>query len=142
MPSNLFIPEFSWRDLRIDAIIIDTRDRWISGYEIKVRKSDFLGDKKWVKYSEFCSTLSILCPEGLIDKSEVEKPFGLSYIVKDRFGDFKLQNIQKPQLLQKRHSLSWFYTYTRVLELEMIRTQIEIRAMNVKNVFSMKEAVA
>lgn len=71
---NLYIPEFTWDGLRIDGIVIDVRTRWIRGYEIKMSRADFLSDEKWMNYSEFCSSLSVVCPEGLIQKNEIQSP--------------------------------------------------------------------
>jgi hypothetical protein len=44
---SLFIPEYTWKDLRIDALIVDINRRWIRGFEIKVNRGDFLKDDKW-----------------------------------------------------------------------------------------------
>ncbi len=122
--SNLYIPEFTWGDLRIDAILIDTKHRWIRGYEIKVNKQDFLKDNKWVDYSKFCSSLCIVCPEGLIQPEEIEKPFGLIWITDKSWN--KIQYKKKPINFQRRNSLSWLYQYCRVLETEFRRIHFEL----------------
>ena len=122
--SNLFIPEFTWGDLRIDAIMIDTNHRWVRGFEIKINKNDFKKDNKWVDYSRFCSSLCIVCPEGLIQPEEIGKPFGLIWVSDTpNFSNsyLKIQYKKKPLNFQKRNSLSWLYTYTRVLESEFKR---------------------
>lgn len=121
--NNLFIPEFTWGDLRIDAILIDTAHRWIRGYEIKVNRQDFLKDTKWAEYSMFCSSLCVVCPAGLIQPEEVEKPFGLIWVMpKDKAWDARaLEYKKKPINFQKRNSLSWLYTYLRALETEFRR---------------------
>jgi hypothetical protein len=126
--SDIYIPEFTWGDLRIDGIRIDTKHRWIRGYEIKVNKQDFIKDKKWVEYSKFCSSLCIVCPEHLIQKEEIEKPFGLIWVCKDSsysWNPIILKYIKKPINFEKRNSLSWLYTYTKVIELEFRRQYFE-----------------
>lgn len=128
--SSIFIPEYTWGNLRIDALIINTQKRLIRGFEIKVNRSDFLQDEKWIMYSQFCSSLSIACPEGLIQPNEVSKPFGLLWILeKDKLtDDFRTIRFiwkKKPQNFQKRNSLSWFWEYTHVLELEVMRLDRE-----------------
>lgn len=71
---SIYIPEFTFDGLRIDAVIIDLTHRWIRGFEIKIRREDFQTDCKWQLYSEFCSSLSIVCPEGLIQPDEIIQP--------------------------------------------------------------------
>ena len=134
--NDIFVPEFTWGDLRIDAIKIDMKHRWIRGYEIKVSKQDFDKDNKWSEYSEFCSSLCVVCPEGLIQRDEIEKPFGLIWIndiKKNPWDATKLTYVRKPLNFQKRNSLSWLYTYNRVLELEMRRMYFEMETLKVNN---------
>ena len=129
--SSIFVPEYTQGELRADAIVINTKQRWIRGFEIKVSRSDFLQDDKWILYSQFCSSLSFACPEGLIQPNEVEKPFGLLWILEkskltDDFRNKILVWKKKPQNFQKRKSLAWFWTYTHVLELEIMRLDKEL----------------
>ncbi len=119
--NGILIPEFTYGDLRIDAIIIDTSKRWVRGFEIKVSRSDFLCDKKWMLYSQFCSSLSIVCPEGLIQKNEIDDPFGLLY-VSDKWPRFHW--IKRPKNFQKRCSMSWYWTYTKIIETEFRRFSV------------------
>jgi len=121
--SNLYIPEFTWDDLRIDAIMIDVKHRWIRGFEIKTSRGDWLKDNKWTEYSKFCSSLCVVCPEGLIQKEEIEKPFGLIWIAEKSYN--RIQYKKKPLNFQKRNSLSWLYQYVRVLETEFRRLHFE-----------------
>jgi hypothetical protein len=121
--NNILIPEFSYGSLRIDALLVDVHHRWIRGFEIKVKRGDFLQDTKWVEYSKFCSSLSIVCPEGLIKPEEVESPFGLLWM-KDQnycFAEWK----KRPKNFQKRNSLAWLYMYTNVIEKELRRLDFE-----------------
>ena len=69
-------------DMKIlDALAI--RKRWASpcftGYEIKVSRSDFLRDTKFYTYEEVCNCLYIVCPKGMIDRTELPESVGLMY---------------------------------------------------------------
>ncbi len=113
---NIFVDEFTFEDLRIDAILIDIQHRWIRGFEIKTSRADFFADKKWTQYTSFLSSLSIVCPAGLIQKEETSKPFGLLWMTPE-----KTQWIKRPINFQNRASLAWFWTYIQVIEKEFIR---------------------
>lgn len=131
---GVYVPEFTYGGRRIDAVIIDTSKRWIRGFEIKASRADFLGDEKYHEYSEFCSSLSIVCPEGLIKKEEVPDPFGLLYIVKEPGYTNDLRNVamkweKKPKRFQKRDGLAWLYQYVRVIEKELPRLDGELRSL-------------
>jgi hypothetical protein len=121
---SVFIPEYTHGDLRIDALLVNIRKKWIRGFEIKVSHSDFIQDDKWILYSQFCSSLSFVCPENIIMPEEIKKPFGLLWIVPDRYST-KMVWKRKPQNFQKRNCLSWFWTYTHILELEIMRLDRE-----------------
>tara|TARA_R100001143_G_scaffold62940_1_gene67666 strand:+ start:1329 stop:2186 length:858 start_codon:yes stop_codon:yes gene_type:complete len=47
------------------------------GYEIKVDRSDFLADQKWMNYLPFCSYFYFVCAPGVCDKSEIPEQCGL-----------------------------------------------------------------
>lgn len=47
------------------------------GYEVKVSRSDFTGDRKWPGYLEYCNEFYFVTPLGLIEASEVPEPAGL-----------------------------------------------------------------
>lgn len=113
----VFIPEFTWNDLRIDALIIEPRSRYIRGFEIKVSRGDWLADGKWQQYAQFCSTLSIVCPEGLIQSEEVPKQFGLAWVAGQ---DVALRWKRLPKKFNGR-DLAWIYRYVEVIEKELPR---------------------
>lgn len=125
---SVYVPEYTWGDLRIDALVIDTRKRWVRGFEIKLSRSDFLRDEKWQLYTEFCSSLSIVCPKGLIAKSEVSEPFGLLYVSRTKYG-VEHTWIKKPKRFQRRNSLAWIWTYIKVLEKELPRLVHELEQL-------------
>lgn len=51
----------------------------ITGYEIKVSRSDFLGDNKWHLYLQYCNEFYFVVPVGLIAKDEIPEDVGLIY---------------------------------------------------------------
>jgi len=52
----------------------------IKGYEIKVSRSDFLNDKKWQNYLDYCHEFYFVCPNGLIDVNELPSEAGLYWV--------------------------------------------------------------
>jgi len=113
---GIFVDEFTFHEHRIDAIIIDLKHRWIRGFEIKTNRSDFNRDIKWTQYSKFLSSLSMVCPEGLIQPNEIEKPLGLLWITENG-----VRWKKRPGNFQNRHSLAWLWTYVSVIEAEFPR---------------------
>lgn len=63
----------------IDGLAI--RKSWthphIIGYEVKVSRSDFMRDTKWMDYLPMCHELYFACPSGLIQPEEVGEGVGL-----------------------------------------------------------------
>lgn len=51
----------------------------ITGYEIKVSRSDFLGDNKWHLYLQYCNEFYFVVPAGLLAKEEIPENVGLIY---------------------------------------------------------------
>lgn len=117
---SLCIPEFTWNNLRIDALVVDLKTRWARGFEIKMSRSDFLRDEKWECYTQFCSSLSIVCPAGLIRKEDVVAPYGLLYVERE-YTYLRAKWIKKPKRFQKRNGLAWLWTYVKILETELPR---------------------
>ena len=67
-------------DMKIlDALAI--RKSWanpcFTGYEIKVSRGDFLRDSKFYRYEEICNCLYLVCPKGMIDRTELPESVGL-----------------------------------------------------------------
>ena len=121
---SIYIPEYTHGSLRVDALILDTRTRWARGFEVKVSRSDFLADEKWKLYTQFCSSLSIACPSGLIQREEVGDPFGLLWIGRERFGTTATW-VKKPKRFQKRDGMAWLWTYVHIIEHELPRLELE-----------------
>lgn len=57
------------------------RRSWVNpcfwGYEVKVSRSDFLGDNKWQNYLSTCNQFYFVAPRGLIDRREIPEQAGL-----------------------------------------------------------------
>lgn len=49
----------------------------VTGYEIKVSRSDFMRDEKWQNYLPMCNFLYFVAPKGLIDPGELPQEVGL-----------------------------------------------------------------
>lgn len=122
---GLYIPEFTFYGLRIDAAVIDIRQRKVRGFEIKVSREDFLQDKKWQLYSQFCSELSIVCPAEVIQPEEVKSPFGLLWI--GPVGEIWWK--KRPKNIQHREALAWTWRYLEILEIEFPRMLAEMGQM-------------
>lgn len=49
----------------------------VTGYEVKVSRSDFLRDAKWHQYLAYCNDFYFVCPQGILDVSEIPADAGL-----------------------------------------------------------------
>lgn len=108
---DIFVPECNngptgSQYRRIDAWVMNRS--WArltyTGYEIKISRSDFLQDKKWVEYLPMCHQLYFVTPRGLVTKSEIPPECGFAELVGNRILTRKLaprRNIEHPvQVLQ------------------------------------------
>lgn len=135
---SIYVPEFTYGAHRIDAAVIDLQSRWIRGFEIKTSFSDFKRDDKYLLYSQFLSSLSIVCPIGLIPAVEVQKPVGLLWIGGSAtFPEFHW--VKKPKRFQCRESLAWFWTYTHVIEKELPRLEFENQTLRAEISYLQKQ---
>ena len=85
---DLFVPECKsgptqlTNHVRLDAWAF--RKSWahpcMTGYEVKVSRSDFLGDNKMAAYLPLCNALYVVCPHGLIQPEEVLEQAGLLWV--------------------------------------------------------------
>jgi len=73
---------------RLDALAF--KHSWatpnIKGYEIKTSRADFLSDKKWPGYLDYCHMFYFVCPKGMISRKEIEdmdENVGLIYYDED-----------------------------------------------------------
>ena len=89
--NDLFVPECklgsTWAGCggahqRFDAWAM--RRSWTQpntwGYEVKVRRSDFINDTKWPGYLAHCNQFSFACPWGLIKPEELHEGCGLIWV--------------------------------------------------------------
>lgn len=70
----------------------------LTGYEIKVSRSDFLRDEKWRGYLDYCHKFYFVCPKGLISRDEIEaldENVGLMYYHKD-YNNCRLHTMKAP----------------------------------------------
>ena len=67
------------RHSRIDALAmkISWSSPLIVGYEVKVSRSDFMGDHKWTAYLSMCHQLYFVVAPGVCEAHEVPDPCGL-----------------------------------------------------------------
>jgi len=56
------------------------RCTWV--YEIKVDRSDFLNDRKWMRYLPYCNEFYFVCPAEMIARDEVPAEAGLMWVAK------------------------------------------------------------
>jgi hypothetical protein len=123
---GIYVPEMTYGQRRIDAAIIDVSKRWIRGFEIKLTRADFLRDEKYHEYTQFTSSLSLVCPAGLIAKEEVPAPYGLLYVsrplgINPQLTELQVHWERKPKRYQRRDGLAWLYLYVKVIEAELPR---------------------
>lgn len=71
---------FDHQDLKIldgMAIVKSWVHPCVKGFEVKVSRSDFLGDPKWYTYFPLVNEFYMVCPEKMIDRSEIPVTCGL-----------------------------------------------------------------
>lgn len=72
----------------------------LTGYEIKVSRSDFLSDEKWPGYLENCHKFYFVCPKGMISREEIEaldEEVGLIYY-DESYNNCNLHTMKAPIL--------------------------------------------
>lgn len=55
----------------------------VTGYEIKISRSDYLNDNKYRGYLDYCNSLYFVCPPKIILPEEIDKDVGLIYVSKN-----------------------------------------------------------
>lgn len=89
--NDVFVPECkdgpTWgrNHSRLDAWVLKRSysNFEMIGYEIKISKSDFRSDIKYVNYLPMCNTLYFICPWNMIQVSEIPLEVGLIYVSKN-----------------------------------------------------------
>ena len=68
--------------LRLDGLAI--KRSWsnpaVTGYEIKISRSDFLNDEKYHNYKDYCNFFYFVCPPNLIKPEEIKDDTGLLWV--------------------------------------------------------------
>ena len=86
-----------------------------TAYEIKVSRSDFMADKKWHKYLDYCNYFYFVCPWKMIDPKEVPYGAGLCYL--SQTGTKLFTKVKAPRRAVKIPEDLWRYVL-------MCRTEI------------------
>ena len=73
----------SWVAWALDKYGVPVNKGATIGYEIKISRSDFTGDKKWRFYLDFCHRFFFVCPNGLIQPGELPREAGLLWTTKN-----------------------------------------------------------
>ena len=86
--------------VRLDALAI--RPSWtqprLTGYEVKVTRSDFLRDEKWDAYLPLTHQFSFACPWDLIQPEELTTDVGLYWVSPEG----RIKQVRKPVLRPMR----------------------------------------
>ena len=71
--------------LKLDGLAIarSYANPMVTGYEIKVSRSDFMQDEKWHHYLKYCNCFYFVCPAELIDPAELPENIGLYWTSKN-----------------------------------------------------------
>lgn len=131
-------PSQGVRHFKLDAwVLLKTWPARAIGYEIKVDRSDWLSDKKFEQYRQYCHALIVVAPKGVVRKEEL--PHGVGLL--EPLGDARLVTRQRaafndvvvPQdllfyIIMSRLSQNRMEHYvppTRAERIEFFRKQIE-----------------
>ena len=106
--------------LRFDAVAI--KQSWarpcITGYEIKVSRSDFLRDKKWQNYQKYCHEFWFVCPPGVVKLDELPGDVGLMYyspehdaLFTKRRAMYRRIDLRSPEVVGMLYYLAMYRAY-------------------------------
>ena len=84
MPECKNGPTWTAKHSRLDAWAMKRswRSPLITGYEVKVSRSDFVNDDKWTEYLPLCNCLYFVSPPDIIDVKEIHEGCGLIHVSK------------------------------------------------------------
>lgn len=112
-------------------------------YEVKVSRSDFIGDRKWTEYLSYCHIFRFACPAGMIKPEELGPEIGLVWyypetgeLVTKRAGHYRnveipptfLQSIIMAKLDSDRHP---FFSHRRNYFEAFVRDKADKRLLGV-----------
>ena len=72
-------------DNRFDLIRVDPYRQYIRIFEFKSGRQDFLSDKKWQNYLEYCHTFTFVSPREAILKDDIPPGVGLMWVYKQKW---------------------------------------------------------
>jgi hypothetical protein len=120
-------PSWGAHLLKLDAWVLKTTYSPLTtiGYEIKVSRSDFEQDQKWVGYLDYCHEFYFVCPAGLIKSVDLPKEIGLIWT--NLRGDkltTKKRAIRKQPVMEKMNNLLIYVLMSRsVIVANMYKAQ-------------------
>ncbi|MBT1162809.1 hypothetical protein [Bifidobacterium sp. SO1] len=99
-----FLPQIEVDDphglLRLDGVGLEWsyKRMWLSGFEIKISRSDFLRDAKYALYRNYVDDMTLVCPARMIDRDELPDGIGLLwYDPEAKPGRPRLRYRRKPE---------------------------------------------
>ena len=103
--------------LRLDGLAIarSWANPVVTGYEIKVSRSDFMQDEKWHMYLTYCNMFYFVCPSGLIQPEELPENVGLLWVSKTGSRLYK----KKKAVYQDKDIPSELYKYILISRAEI-----------------------
>lgn len=119
--NDLFLTEVktgaTWSNkelLKFDALAL--KKSWakprLTGYEVKVSRSDFLQDQKWPGYLPHCHCFNFVCPKGLIQPEELTEEVGLIWFYRDT-GALVTKRPSKYRLIELTADLLYYILMSR-----------------------------
>ncbi|MGP6192462.1 MAG: MmcB family DNA repair protein [Vulcanimicrobiaceae bacterium] len=63
--------------LRFDVVGVAKHTRQVRIYEVKSSRADFLSDRKWERYLDYCTHFAFVAPAGAIFRWELAREVGL-----------------------------------------------------------------
>ncbi len=118
-----------------------------TGYEVKVSRRDFVQDKKWRIYLDYCSEFYFVCPHGLISPDELPKEAGLIYCPKE--GGHLYTKKKAPQRgikdenlnIMLRHVLMWRHRVNAGHGKDKAESWLREMSSNRELDYSLKQAI-
>ncbi len=99
--------------LQLDGLAM--KKSWVSpmltGYEVKVSRSDFSRDDKWLGYLPFCNRFYIACPAGLITADDLPGEVGLVWY---KHGRIVSRKIAPMRVIEVSAAMLYYLLMSRV----------------------------
>lgn len=75
-PDAMWMDEFTWGQGRFDILTMDLQNWTVRGYEIKLSRQDFLGDRKWQNYLPYCHFFFFASVPDVIHPGDLPEEIG------------------------------------------------------------------